>query len=300
MTTNRIPDSGSHDRGLGTYLKRCRERLDPAQFGISTSRRRTPGLRREELAQLAGISVTWYTWLEQGRGGGPSHEVLSRIAKALLLTKAEHEHLFTLAYGSADSLIPDSLPAEVHARLQRVVDAYVERPAYVKTQSWDLLAWNEAANAVFGYTSLAKQDRNLLRRIFLSEDARTLVDDWDDVAGFVVSTFRREVARTSNNGELQELVAELSDRSADFKRLWLQHDVRTHGTGIKRLRFPNNLQLDLEYSAFVVDDRPELTMVVFNPVTADDAQALGLLLNRSRVTQLATVNGASQTCLVRS
>jgi transcriptional regulator with XRE-family HTH domain len=291
MTTNRLPDFDPRKCALGNYLKLCRGRLDPVHFGISASRRRTPGLRREELAQRAGISVTWYTWLEQGRGGGPSREVLSRVAKALLLTKIEREHLFLLAFGSADGCITNSLVEDVPARLQRVLDAYVGNPAYIKTQRWDLLAWNEAANAVFGYEGLAVHDRNLLRRMFLNEETRSLVDDWDGVASFVVSTFRREVAHASDDSALQDLVAELCESSAEFRKLWLQHEVRTHGSGIKHLRLPEGRKLDLEYSAFVVDDSPELTMVVFNPVAATDAQNINWLLSR-RSTLTATAGSS--------
>jgi transcriptional regulator with XRE-family HTH domain len=278
MTTNSLVDLDSRSCALGNYLKLCRARLDPGQFGISTSRRRTPGLRREELAQRAGISVTWYTWLEQGRGGGPSHEVLSRIAKALHLTNVEREHLFLLAFGSADGCIADGM-GEVPPRLQRVLGAFVGSPAYVKTQSWDLLAWNEAANAVFGYEGLAPHERNLLRRMFLQKETKALVDDWEGVASFVVSTFRREVARASDDSALKDLVAELSECSAEFRKLWLKHEVRTHGAGIKKLRLPEGRRLDLEYSAFVVDERPELTMVIFNPVEAADAQTIQWLLS---------------------
>ena len=294
MTTNRLPEYDPHKGALGNYLKLCRGRLDPAHFGISTSRRRTPGLRREELAQRAGISVTWYTWLEQGRGGAPSREVLTRVAKALVLTKIEHEHLFLLAFGSTDGCITNSLVEDVPARLQRVLDAYVGNPAYIKTQRWDLLAWNEAANAVFGYEDLAVHDRNLLRRMFLQREARIRVDDWDGVARFVVSTFRREVARASDDSALQDLVAELCDRSAEFRKLWLEHEVRTYGAGIKHLVLPERRKLDLEYSAFVVDDRPALTMVVFNPVTATDAQTMKWLLSRSGATQSPTRDESRQ------
>jgi transcriptional regulator with XRE-family HTH domain len=251
--------------------------MDPIQFGISTSRRRTPGLRREELAQRAGISVTWYTWLEQGRGGSPSRETLSRVAEALVLTKIEREHLFLLAFGSEEGLTTHD--EGVPDRLQRVLDAYVDRPAYVKTQSWDVVAWNAAASAVFGYEDLVVQDRNLLKRMFLDKEARMLVDDWESVASFVVSTFRREVARASDDSALQSLVAELCERSGEFKKLWLQHEVRTYGAGIKHLLLPNGRKLNLEYTAFVVDERPDLTMVVFNPVAASDTQTMKWVLS---------------------
>src|SRR6202030_3737785 len=145
---------------LGIYLKDRRAKLDPTAFGFPLKRRRTPGLRREEVAQRANVSATWYTWLEQGRGGAPSADVLNRIARALMLTDVEREHLFLLALGR---------PPEVHfqtadgvtPRLQRVLDSLEISPAYVKTSTWDIVAWNRAATEVlFYYTSLASGQRS--------------------------------------------------------------------------------------------------------------------------------------------
>src|SRR6476619_4493266 len=156
----------SSENLLGTYLKDRRTRLDAAAFGFGGSRRRTPGLRREEVAQRANISPTWYTWLEQGRGGAPSPDVLNRIARALMLTDIEREHLFLLGLGrppevryqTADSVTP---------RLQRVLDALELSPAYVKTSTWDIVAWNKAAAAVLpGYSALAPEHSNVLRLVF--------------------------------------------------------------------------------------------------------------------------------------
>src|SRR6478609_8633909 len=145
---------------LGAYLKARRMKLDPAALGFSMTRRRTPGLRREEVAQLANVSTTWYTWLEQGRGGAPSPDVLNRISQALMLTESEHEHLFLLALGrppetrykKVDSITP---------RLQRVLDILDYSPAFIKTATWDIVAWNRAATKVFGdYEQLEVSQRN--------------------------------------------------------------------------------------------------------------------------------------------
>src|SRR6201984_1631275 len=150
---------------FGTYLKDRRARLDPAAFAFPQDRRRTPGLRREEVAQRACISPTWYAWLEQGRGGAPSADVVDRLARALMLTDVEREHLFLLALGR---------PPEVHyqaaegvtPRLQRVLDALEISPAYVKTSTWDVVAWNRAAAAVLvDYATLHPRQRNLLRLV---------------------------------------------------------------------------------------------------------------------------------------
>src|SRR5690349_19243927 len=151
---------------LGSYLKDRRARLDPVSFGFGATRRRTPGLRREEVAQRANVSATWYTWLEQGRGGAPSVDVLDGIASALLLTPAEREHLFLLAqrrppeahYRAAEGVTP---------RLRRLIDSLELSPAIIKTATWDVVAWNRAAAVVLtDYSTLPPEERNVLRLIF--------------------------------------------------------------------------------------------------------------------------------------
>src|SRR5215475_1083914 len=136
-----------NDNPLGTYLKDRRARLDPSAFGFSSSRRRTPGLRREEVAQRANVSATWYTWLEQGRGGAASADVLDRLSRALMLTEVEREHLFLLGLGRPPEARYRGSDA-VTPRLQRLLDALPNSPAIVKTATWDVLAWNRAAALV--------------------------------------------------------------------------------------------------------------------------------------------------------
>src|SRR5512138_1617611 len=138
---------GSRDQRLGAYLRDRRTRLDPATFGFPPGRRRTPGLRREEVAQRANISPTWYTWLEQGRGGAPSASVLDRIARALMLTDVEREHLFLLGLGRPPERRYRA-PEGVTPRLQRVLDALDASPALIKTATWDVVAWNRAATVL--------------------------------------------------------------------------------------------------------------------------------------------------------
>ena len=135
------------DNPLGTYLKDRRAKLDPAAFGFSLNRRRTPGLRREEVAQRANVSATWYTWLEQGRGGAPSADVLDRIARAMMLTDVEREHIFLLGLGRPPE-VRYHAPEGVTPRLQRVLDSLEVSPAFVKTPTWDVVAWNRAATVV--------------------------------------------------------------------------------------------------------------------------------------------------------
>src|ERR1700712_5844560 len=179
---------------LGTYLRDRRAKLDPTAFGFPLQRRRTPGLRREEIAQRANISATWYTWLEQGRGGAPSDEVLERIARALMLTDAEREHAFLLALGRPPKVVYQAAE-NMSPRLQRVLDAMPHSPAFVKTLTWDVVAWNRAAAAVFGYDELPAGQRNILRRIFRDPRSRSAQLDWESVARFVVAAFPADVAR---------------------------------------------------------------------------------------------------------
>src|ERR1700721_1740534 len=182
---NSMDASGSKDNQLGTYLKDRRAKLDPAAFGVSLTRRRTPGLRREEVAQRANVSATWYTWLEQGRGGAPSADVLNRIARALMLTDDEREHLFLLGLGRPPE-VRYQAAAGVTPRLQRVLDALEFSPALIKTSPWDIVAWNSAATAVLAdYGSLPPEKRNVLRLIFCDPAIRAAQYDWESVARFV-------------------------------------------------------------------------------------------------------------------
>src|SRR5260221_9588829 len=152
---NRMDERVTNSNPLGTYQKDRRAKLDPAAFGFPPERRRTPGLRREEVAHRANISPTWYTWLEQGRGGAPSADVLDRIARALMLTDVEREHLFLLGLGRPPEIRYQAAES-VTPRLQRVLDALELSPALVKTATWDVVAWNRAAAAVLtDYGSLA-------------------------------------------------------------------------------------------------------------------------------------------------
>jgi transcriptional regulator with XRE-family HTH domain len=256
---------------LGTYLKDRRAKLDPAAFGLSPARRRTPGLRREEVAQRAHISPTWYTWLEQGRGGAPSAEVLDRIARALMLTDVEREHLFLLGLGRPPEVRYQSNEG-VTPRLQHVLNALNPSPALIRTATWDVIAWNRAATVMLvDYGSLPPEQRNVLRIIFLDPRARAAQYDWESVARFVVGAFRVDVARAGATAKVGALVDELCRLSPEFERLWRDNDVHAHGEGVKHIRHPVLGPIAFEYSAFAVDGRPDLSMVVYNPATPADA-----------------------------
>jgi transcriptional regulator with XRE-family HTH domain len=259
---------------LGIYLKDRRTRLDPAAFGYASERRRTPGLRREEIAQRANISPTWYAWLEQGRGGAPSADVLNRIAKGLMLTEPEREHLFMLGLGHPPE-VRYKVAEGVTPRLQRVLDAMEVSPAIVKTALWDIVAWNRAAAALLtDYGALPPAERNILRLIFSNARIRAAQEDWQSVARFVVGAFRADAARAGATAEIGQFVEELSRLSPEFERLWLANDVNAYGEGLKRLHHAKLGLLELEFSAFAVDGRPDLGMIVYNPVTSADADRI--------------------------
>ncbi|RWH70071.1 helix-turn-helix transcriptional regulator [Mesorhizobium sp.] len=264
---------------LGTFLRDRRMRLDPAAFGFAMGRRRTQGLRREEVAQRANISPTWYTWLEQGRGGAPSADVLNRIATGLMLTEPEREHLFMLGLGRPPEVRYKSVDS-VTPRLQRVLDALDPSPAIVKTATWDVVAWNRAAAAMLtDYSKLPREQRNILRLMFGNPRVRDAQDDWQSVARFVVGSFRADAVRAGAGAEVTELVEELSRVSPEFAALWRDNDVvPAHGEGVKRLRHPEIGLIELEFSVFAVDGRPELGMIVYNPATPADAGRIQSLI----------------------
>ncbi len=264
---------------LGGFLRGRRERLDPSILpGVTSTRRRTPGWRREEVARSAGVSVEWYTRLEQGRGGSPSAQVLGSIARALAFDDAEREHLFLLA----------GLPAPVNAeaggddlsgRFQSVLSGFRSGPAFVKTAAWDVAAWNDAARVVLtDYPALAPGDRNVLKILFLHRSARALLDDWERESRLSVATFRLEVSRQGPCSRSQAVLDELLLRSEDFGRMWRDQDVGILGEGSKRLMHPVAGQLDLRYSSYAVDRSPGLSLVLYTPESPSDVVKIDALV----------------------
>jgi transcriptional regulator with XRE-family HTH domain len=268
----------SDANSLGNYLKDRRGKLDPAAFGFPLARRRTPGLRREEVAQRANVSATWYTWLEQGRGGAPSADVLDRIARAMMLTDVEREHLFLLGLGRPPE-VRYRAPDGITPRLQRLLDTLDHSPAFIRTATWDVIAWNKAAAAVMtDYSKLAEGQRNVLRIIFRDARVRAAQSDWRSVARFVVASFRADVARAGAARNVQSLVDELCATSPEFAAMWNDNDVQGHGDGLKVLHHPVAGQISMEFSSFAVDGRSDLTMVIYNPATSADADKIRALL----------------------
>ena len=200
--------------------------------------------------------------------------MLNRIAAALMLTEIEREHLFMLGLGRPPE-VRYTAAEGVTPRLQRLLDAFEASPALIKTATWDVVAWNRAAAAVLtDYGTLAPGQRNILRLIFGDPRVRAAQDDWESVARFVVGAFRADAARAGAVSEVGQLVEELCRLSPEFEALWRDNNVNVHGEGVKRLRHPILGPIELEYSAFAVDGRPDLGMVVYNPVKRPDAERI--------------------------
>jgi transcriptional regulator with XRE-family HTH domain len=267
---------------LGPYLRDRRARLDPAAFGLDRGRRRTPGLRREEVASRANISPTWYTWLEQGRGGAPSADVLDRLAKGLMLTEPEREHLYMLGLGRLPEARYQPIDG-ISPRLQRVLDGMPLSPAIIKTAMWDVVGWNRAAARLLtDYGELPREERNILRMMFGSDHVRARNADWESIARFVVGAFRADIARAGagDSAAATALIADLCRISPDFAALWRDHEIAAQSEGVKRIHHPDAGLVAMEFATFAVEGRPDLGMIVYNPVTAEDAERLRQLLAR--------------------
>ncbi|WP_306317764.1 MULTISPECIES: helix-turn-helix domain-containing protein [unclassified Streptomyces] len=278
-------DNGGLDRRaeLSEFLRTRRARLKPEDVGLPTPvrHRRVPGLRREELAQLAGVSVAYYTRLEQGNGRNVSAEVLDAIARALRLSDTEHAHLVHLARPTR-TLRKAPVPkrqAQVRPALRHLLDSMEGVPAYIGGARSDILAWNRMAAALFGdWGKLPRAERNWARLTFLNPDYRELFVDWDSKATDMVSYLRLYAGRNPEDPELSALVGELSVKSEEFRRLWATHDVKEKGHGVKRMRHPVVGDLTLAYETLhLPDDDGQFLSVYHAEPGSASAEALRLL-----------------------
>lgn len=257
-------------REFGAFLRSRREKLTPAGVGLPEGfRRRTPGLRREEVALLAGVGTTWYTWLEQGRDVRASAEVLSALADALQLDPAERRHLFTLS-DRPSAEVPSRGPEDVTDALRRMLASLTGQPAYILGRRWDVLAWNAAAVALFGDYGLLQGDaRNSVHRVFTDPAHRQLLVDWESVAANSLAMFRADSARYAGDPDFERLIATLTVASPEFRAWWPRQDVLRPLTGHKRLRHPEDGLMTFEYTALAVMDRPDMKLVVYTPLDED-------------------------------
>jgi transcriptional regulator with XRE-family HTH domain len=249
---------------LSDFLKSRRARVSPASVGLRTrSRRRTPGLRREEVADLAGVGVTWYTWLEQGRDIRVSPEVLSGIARALQLEPAERAHLFRLAGHVPPAT--EAATAAISPRLRRVLDCWDPFPAHVTGRRRDVLAWNRASELINGWSRLPEDKRNILWFTFQVPSTRRLLLDWEHEAALSVAAFRAEAGGNLGERGYHELITELLQASSDFAAIWARQDVRGRQEGLKRFQHPKLGRFDLEFTVFQVAEQPSLRLFLYTP-----------------------------------
>ncbi|MFD3624177.1 helix-turn-helix domain-containing protein [Streptomyces sp. DSM 116494] len=278
------PANGGLDprAGLSEFLRSRRARLKPEDVGLPDfgRHRRVPGLRREELAQLAGVSVAYYTRLEQGNGRNVSAEVLESIAHALRLSDAERAHLTHLAKPRRQRRKQAPRTQQVRPALRQLLESMDTVPAYAVGRRSEILAWNRTAAALFGdWGRLPAQERNWARLVFLNPDYRDLFIEWEQKASDMVAYLRMDAGRHPEDPQLSALVGELSVKSEEFRTLWAAHNVKEKSHGVKRVRHPLVGDLTLLWESFspVGEDSGQSLVTYFAEPGSPSAEALRLL-----------------------
>lgn len=258
---------------LAEFLRFRRERLTPEDVGLPRGgRRRTPGLRREEVATLSGVSTTWYTWLEQAREVTPSPQVLDALARTLQLSPAEREYLHTLA-GQPAAPVADR--GGVHPSMRAFVDSLDPNPAYIANETWDVLVYNRAQAALItDYDRRPVEERNVIWLMFNDAELRRRVVDWEADARSMIAKFRATAAEQAANPRLRALTDDLLARSAEFRAWWPGHDVRGHEPARKRILHPEVGLVELEYVKLECVGRPGQLLTAHLPVDETSAKAL--------------------------
>ncbi len=247
---------------LSEFLTRYRKKLTPADVGMpSHGRRRTPGLRREEVAALAGVGLTWYTWFEQGRDINVSEKFLLSVAYALKLDDAECSHLFLLAHKRPPPPEAHQL-VSVKPLIQQLMDD-LARPAYVLNLRWDVVAWNAAADDLFGFKAREREIRNILRMVFADPGMRQCLPAWRDDAPKLLAQFRYDFAVAPDDPPMLALVADLKELSADFRRWWNTPDSEEARRGIGSVITADTERQNFHHETLVVDEHRHLRMVVY-------------------------------------
>ena len=257
---------------LSNFLRTRRARVAPIDVGLpAVARRRTPGLRREEVAQLAGMSVTWYTWLEQARPINVSAETLDNLARVLRLDGIERVQLFQLALREP---VLNSKPKaqRISPLLKQMLDQMEELPAFIIGPRWDVLGWNLAAGAFFSFASIPAAERNMVWLFFTNSTLRSLIVDWPTRARDVLARFRVNYGRHAGDQQFVQLVERLKSVSSEFAEWWPRHDVLPQSEGLKRYNHPLVGRLQLQHVSFSVMDDPELTLTILAPAQTTDSR----------------------------
>lgn len=242
------------------FLTHHRSRIDPEDYGFPLRQRRVKGLRREEVAQLAAVSVSWYTWLEQGRDINISPAALQRIGKVLQLSATEEEYLAALIFGAKERPEPGAIPHEVKV----MVDALSPHPAFVRRANMDILYWNEAAaRQIFDWSAIAPEDRNSLKLMFISDDYKQRIHQWEQAAKHTIAAFRAWYAASNHAEDFERIIKELSARSEEFTRMWHRQDVDKFGAGNKAIIDSEGKINYYTYSALEVESAPGIFLIFY-------------------------------------
>lgn len=284
------------------FLMSRREKVTPDQVGLPAgSNRRVKGLRRSEVAILAGVSVEYYTRIERGAISGVSPEILDAVSKALLLDDAERAHLFNLASAASPGARPprrrNAKTWTPHPSLQWILDATTAGPAFIRNGRMDLLAANPLARAFYAPVyDTPGQPPNIARHMFLDEGARDFYPEWETFADVTVSILRTEAARDPHNKQLHDLIGELSTRSDEFRERWGAHDVRHHGAGFKKFHHPVVGEVTVAYEGMNLEAEPGLTLTVYaaEPGTASE-ERMRLLASWAATESLESVESTEST-----
>ena len=255
----------SHRRQLAEFLKGCRARLSPADVGLpDPRRRRTPGLRREDVAALAGVSVTWYTWLEQGRDIRVSAQVLEKVASTLRMSMSEREYLFALVQHRPAPIVSDE-GEELTAELERMINS-LNVPAIVMSLRWDVLAWNAlAAKLLRDYSERTPDQRNLIRILLVDEQYQVDAEEYEQIAKRVLAKFRVDYSHAPDDPAMNELIDELNDTCDMFRKLWANPEVTNRSHGVHIVRHRHLSGITLEHSSYVPEGSPNLRVVIYVP-----------------------------------
>ncbi len=264
-------------RELAALLRARRGQLARADFGLPpVGRSRTDGLRREEVASLSGVSVTWYTWLEQGRDISPSRQVLDAVARTLRLSDAEHAYVLSLVGYSAPVAEPDTTPSPAPGHVQRLLDALVGSPAFALAPDWHISAWNAAYAALYpNIETAAEADRNLLELVFTDPYVRRLLPAWESDSGRFLAEFRAEAGPLLGDPSVVALVERLREASPEFRAGWTSHDIQGFSSRERLFHHPAVGDLRLEHHRLTPSDVPGLHLVVYTPLA--DGETSGRL-----------------------
>ncbi len=244
------------------FLTRHRAAIDPAEYGFPVGQRRVPGLRREEVAQLAAVSVSWYTWLEQGRDISISQPALLRIARVLRLTPAEQDYLQAIVLGSPPSAANTT---EVPAAIAVMVDALSPHPAFVRLANMDIVYWNQPSlQIIFDWSAIAPDDRNSLKLMFINPEYKKIIYDWQEAARRTISAFRANYAEAEDKQSFAQIVSDLQNRSQEFKDMWQQHEVSIIGSGHKTIVGKDQQIKKYNFTSLRVEDTPGMNVIFYH------------------------------------